>query len=462
MFGGTYRPASFAAGIAAAGLALAGTAPASAADLGGNCCADLEERVAELEATTARKGNRKVSLTVSGFVNEAILGWDDGRERNAYIVTNETAQDRVRFLGQAEITKGWTAGYLLELGIRGNREDRSSQNSASSDNGVSVRHSAWYIAGKDYGKVWVGQTSDAADGITEINLANTNHFAFTNSWGNTFGDGGSGFYVRRKDGVLSTSNRYGQFVAPGAQQSAPGEGHRFNVVKYDAPTIAGFTASASWGEDDIWSIGLRYAGEFSGFKLAGGIAYTASNDFTTPTHASAVTRGAGDTSEVGLSGSILHVETGLYASGAWGRLHDAGLQTLYTNANINRNVDEDTSFWTLQAGIERKFLPIGKTTIFGEYFNLDRGAGFTTNSSTSISSPLNVSSLFSTGTWYVDSSQIRGWSIGLNQNLSEVVDLYIDYKNVQLDVTGVNTAGDRRDANLDSIQFITAGAQIKF
>ena len=27
-----------------------------AADLGGNCCADLEERVAELEATTARKG----------------------------------------------------------------------------------------------------------------------------------------------------------------------------------------------------------------------------------------------------------------------------------------------------------------------------------------------------------------------------------------------------------------------
>ncbi len=37
---------------------------ASAADLGGDCCADLEERIAELEATTARKGNRKVSLTI--------------------------------------------------------------------------------------------------------------------------------------------------------------------------------------------------------------------------------------------------------------------------------------------------------------------------------------------------------------------------------------------------------------
>ena len=54
--------------LVAAGLLMGGLSAgsASAADLGGNCCADLEERIAELEATTARKGNRKVSLTVSG------------------------------------------------------------------------------------------------------------------------------------------------------------------------------------------------------------------------------------------------------------------------------------------------------------------------------------------------------------------------------------------------------------
>ena len=45
--------------VAAFGLAI-GFTPAQAADLGGDCCADLEERIAELEATTARKGNRKV------------------------------------------------------------------------------------------------------------------------------------------------------------------------------------------------------------------------------------------------------------------------------------------------------------------------------------------------------------------------------------------------------------------
>ena len=71
MIGGRFKIASVAS-IAAAGLFMGGVA-AQAADLGGNCCADLEERVAELEATTARKGNRKVSLEVSGHVHEAIV-----------------------------------------------------------------------------------------------------------------------------------------------------------------------------------------------------------------------------------------------------------------------------------------------------------------------------------------------------------------------------------------------------
>ena len=58
--------------LAAFGLAASFT-PVAAADLGGDCCADLEERIAELEATTARKGNRKVSLVVSGWVNEGVF-----------------------------------------------------------------------------------------------------------------------------------------------------------------------------------------------------------------------------------------------------------------------------------------------------------------------------------------------------------------------------------------------------
>src|SRR3977135_3546912 len=69
-------------------------APARAADLGGDCCADLEERVAELEATNARNGNTKVSATLYGQVNKAILFWDDGHERGSYTVDNNYESSR--------------------------------------------------------------------------------------------------------------------------------------------------------------------------------------------------------------------------------------------------------------------------------------------------------------------------------------------------------------------------------
>ena len=63
--------------VAAAGMLLGAAMPAKAADLGGGCCGDLEERVAELEATVARKGNRVVSLQVYGDVTMGLLVFDN-------------------------------------------------------------------------------------------------------------------------------------------------------------------------------------------------------------------------------------------------------------------------------------------------------------------------------------------------------------------------------------------------
>ncbi len=88
-----------AAGLLAGGLSVGS---ASAADLGGNCCADLEERVAELEATVARKGNRKVSLTISGWVAEQVMWWDDGSESNTYVTgLGTTLASHFKFTGEA-------------------------------------------------------------------------------------------------------------------------------------------------------------------------------------------------------------------------------------------------------------------------------------------------------------------------------------------------------------------------
>ena len=260
--------------------------------------------------------------------------------------------------------------------------------SQEDDNGtnttpVSVRHSAWWLSSKDYGKVWVGQTSDAADGITEVNLANTGHFASANI-PQSFGDGGAGFLLREKNGSLSDV-AFGDLVVNG--WGGTPDGHRSNIVKYETPTYAGFIASAAWGEDDIWNVGLRYSGEFSGFKLAAGIAYSENTDGTPASRrrgAAAAVNGTepdADTDEWGGSASVLHTATGLFATAAYGQVYDNNLNELVAAKapGLSKLTDDQTDYLFVQAGIERKFFAIGRTTVYGEYFKLERGLALETN-----------------------------------------------------------------------------------
>ena len=120
MFGGLTGTSSRIAIAAALGLALGGFAfkatPARAADLGGDCCADLEERVAELEATTVRKGNKKVSVTLSGWVVKSINWWDDGSDDHVVIGDKDAdLSSRFAITGSATIAPGWSGGFNLTV-----------------------------------------------------------------------------------------------------------------------------------------------------------------------------------------------------------------------------------------------------------------------------------------------------------------------------------------------------------
>jgi len=342
--------------IAATAGAMCATAGA-AADLGGDCCADLEERIAELEATTVRKGNRRVSLTVSGHVNEAIVFWEVDEagaynEQNVSVGTHNASRSRFRFDGQATITPDWSAGFLMEFGVR--RNDLGSVNQDHSrvtpnGSGIDTRHEALYLKSKRFGTLWLGWTSAATDGITEICL----------------GCGlGNGPDHSDDMGGLAAANG-ATFAEHGSAAGAfSGEGDRRDVVRYLSPTFAGFAFSASIGGDDYWDLALKYAREFNSIRIAMGVGFSQDTDGSlnnSNVSGASCTIGSGaesdrDCRSLGASGSLMHVPSGLYFASAFG----------WNKDELASGGDENFG-WHVTAGINRKFSPLGKTNFWMMY-----------------------------------------------------------------------------------------------
>jgi len=325
--------------IAAAGLLLgAAMTPARAADLGGGCCADLEERVAELEATTARKGNRVVSLQIYGTVAKGLLIWDDGNRSDAYVVDNDAITSVLGFKGSAALKPGWTTGFKVELAVTDATSALVTQNDDEGNNGtLSIRESYVYIESERLGRVSIGQQLLAADGVASVSIANTLYGAAPDHSGSFFVGG---------DGT-----RLGEVA------SHFGVG-RDDAIRYDSPSIYGFIASATWGDNDYWDVTLRFAKEWNSIKIAAAIGY--SNFEQNSTAGALADFGTGE-SFTALSGSIsvMHVPTGLFANFAAGR------------KELKDDNDAEGSFWFTQAGVERKWFGYGATTLYGEYGQYD-------------------------------------------------------------------------------------------
>jgi len=247
--------------------ALPAASPAQAADFGGNCCADLEERIAELEASAARKGNRKVSLQVYGHINQAILFWDDGGEDNAYIVDNQNDQSNFGFTGDAEVSNDVTVGYSLLIRLQNSLSGEVSQDDDDTNlDSFLVWESNVFAESKTLGRVTLGLASRVSDGAPENDLSETGLAGYAGVQ-----DIGGGMSLRRSgDGAqigVGWGDIYSHF-----------NGDTANLIRYDSPSIAGFTFSASWGEDDIWDVGASYEGKLGQIQVAAGIAYTESSD----------------------------------------------------------------------------------------------------------------------------------------------------------------------------------------
>jgi hypothetical protein len=487
----------------------------------------LLERVAELEATTARKGNRKVSLTISGWVNEAVFAWDDGTNgtvtntgigettrsasgRNVYIGTNSLEQTRVRFVGQAQIDKDWSAGYVLELGTQDNHSGQWNQfgpnsaslNPANQDGAIIIRKSNWFIKNNQLGQLAVGQNGtatyhllDDAD-ATQTRSIDDAEGAAVYLGAMQLRTGGSAIVNYSSTAGAAVPLKWTDALR-GFNNSTPGQSGRRAGIRYDSPTIAGFTGSAFWGASDIWDVALRYKGDIGDFSILAQAGYGQSNDpgnqvnvlstSSTPgsgnnpfsyvnssggtacISSSTVTASTNDKFQCsweGAAATVQHKQTGLYVYGGWGsqtiNAEFGGIPGTVNNFNPTLNkpgslpltVPTSTT-WFIQPGIEHKWFALGKTTIFGEYRQDDAG----------------------TNPGKFTSSDINFWQAGVVQNLeAAATSLYVVYEQANGDVTstgtnnylGSNAAGGKgniapnTNLSLNAFQEVIVGAKIEF
>jgi hypothetical protein len=355
-------------------------------------------------------------LQVYGQVNKALMIWDDGVESDVYVVDNVLSSSRFGFTGSGRMMPGWTAGYRMEFEIMDARADSVTQasdenaldaNNSTTDGLLTLRHNFWYVESERLGRLSLGHQSTAADGAFEVVLGGSLRTADVLI--------GNNFNIRDKsggaadDGTLST-------------WASDLDSGRNDVVRYDTPSIYGFILSASWGDDDYADAALRFSKEFNSIRIAAAVAYqwdvqADNTDFET----------------VGGSISVMHIPTGLYAAFAAGS-RDYELATI-----------KDTSFWYVQAGIERKLLPYGATTLFGEYGNYDDFAIAAENMTAG------------NGVANATSSEATRWGIGLNQKIDSVaMDVYAHATFWDFDHNSTT------EANMEDFTTVLVGSRIQF
>jgi hypothetical protein len=403
---------------------------------GGSCCADLEERIAELEVTTARKGNRKVSLTISGQVTTALLVWDDGVRGDTYVVDAQTAGGTVFSLnGSAKMSPTLSAGFHIQIGLdKGARSHQVSQadddGGAPADSTVVMNLANWYLDHTSLGRVTVGRINTATSGISGIDLGGAAVIANANVgyWQRGFAlTLGGATLTGTWDAILGGPNVNGSTLS------------RANAISYSSPTFGGFTVSAAWGEDDVWDAAIRYAGEFAGYRLAAGVGYIKNGDGMNEVAKDSDTGPGTDSAIWKGSVSVLHIGTGLFLNAAF-------------VDRDNDNGNPNTRLYYLQGGIAKNWTGLGSTVLYGEYSKVYDGLV------TADDVPFGGN-----GNDVITGSEATIWGLGVVQHIdASALELFLSYRRYFAEVS--SPAGNALEGTVSYNDFdvVMGGARIRF
>lgn len=285
------------------------------------------------------ENNSGGTMTWYGHLNAVATSVDDGTDTTSNFSDGANSPSRVGVELYQPLSNGMKFRFRFETALGFTDSASFDQNGITTDPGwtrANLRHVDFSLEG-DWGRFSAGQGSMAADGAAEAGFSNAGIALYS---GNT--DFNAGYYFRDSNGNLTS-------VAVG-DAFANFDGSRRGRIRYDSPSLAGFTVSASYGQnilsssddDDYSDIALRYGNEFAnGVELDAAIAYQ---------HRSV----DGGTDIDSLIGSVaLAFDNGLSFAAAAGKQDDT----------------IDASYYYLQAAYDADFFSVGKTSFGIDYFS---------------------------------------------------------------------------------------------
>jgi len=348
--------------------------------------------LAPLLPLSISSGNDKLKVSISGQVNRALNTVNDGKSTELYHVDNAASGSRLRLVGRAGMNSDLTLGTRAEFGITPDTSSRVSQSSQAPGDIFTQRWLEISLLSGTYGKLSVGKGDTASKGTAIQDLSKTEVVQFA-----TISTVAGGMLFRNADAAHAlTSIRVSD-----AFRSRDGLG-RQSRLRYDTPSLFGFTLAGSLVTSQRSDLALLWGGE--GYGLRGVAAAAVANPR--------------------LSGS------GMLFDGSFSLLHTAsGLNLTVSAAIQKRNPQKDATNLYTKLGWIANFTDVGHTAFGVDY----------------------------TGSDNMPTSDDRGYSVGgaVVQSFDKyATDLYMQYRVYALER---KTGSPLADMNVSTI-----GARVKF
>jgi hypothetical protein len=457
-----------------------------------DCCADLEARIAELEAAAVYKGNNKVNVELAGAVSRAVLSWDDGQNTDSYIVTNDGEGSKIEITGEAEHFNraNWSAGFHIEINVQGAGSGDVSQFDDNIPTALQIDESQMWVRHRKAGQLtWgtVGGTGENIEDLTEDDLSDTATAGYSG-----VEDIGGGFFLRRSNvrgvpGLLPVV--WGDLInhVPGIDGS---------IVRYDTPLYRGFEVNATYGMDDEWELALNWVSEpeedseenpelaeaepmekDSGaypaqtgllkiFHISGTVGVFDIRDVPIDLQGASLVPDLSEPNSRTVAGSlsVLHKPSGFSLTGAAARRK--------FTSSVRFNDDEvgrpsDAWFYYFKLGWQRNLNRLGKTALYAEYGSFNQFLGRDADEeAVSALAGIDEDAVCATArsACLVSGSNATIWGLGVVQFVkSAEMQLYTAYRHYEPDVS----LSTRRGAGvgavpMDPFQTIITGALIDF